>query len=53
MRRQIISQSQVGSFGPTAQADDYADRLVKMIPAEIVSLYLFYIRTFPKMVQIK
>ena len=41
MRREIISQSQVGSFGPTAQADDYADRLVKMIPAEIVSLYLF------------
>jgi hypothetical protein len=41
MRRQIIGPSQVSALGPNTQADDYADRLVKMIPAEIVSLYLF------------
>ena len=41
MRRNIIGPSQINKMGAGSPADDYADRLVKMIPAEIVSIYLF------------
>jgi hypothetical protein len=41
MGRKIIRQSQAKNLAPSGQPDNYADRLVKMIPAEIVSLYLF------------
>lgn len=41
MRRNIIREVQVRELAPGTTPDDYADRLVKMIPAEIVSLYLF------------
>jgi hypothetical protein len=41
MSRNIVGQSQIGKLAPGIQPDNYADRLVKMIPAEIVSLYLF------------
>jgi len=44
MQRNIILTShapKIGTMSATPSADDYMSRLVKLVPAEIISVYLF------------
>lgn len=40
MSRQIIGKPRIGPSDPSVQTDNYADRIIKMIPADIVAVYL-------------